>query len=153
MSTTCTPDSEILQASLLDLEPITSRLSRHRRDNRNLPSVGFFSTATPRQERCGDDSPKRVQSATWMEKLWGSGATKGSRPLQPKDLPGHDELADGTSMFNSRRILTSKAASEPRLRCTEVDEDGEVILVDGEFKKMELIAKVGSPLPGSEMLD
>lgn len=61
--------------------------------------------------------------------------------MQPKDLPAHDELSDG-SMFNSRRILTAKAASEPRLRCTEVDEDGEVILIDGEFKKMELIAKV-----------
>lgn len=38
--------------------------------------------------------------------------------------------------------MTSKAALEPRLRCTEVDENGEVILVDGEFKKSELIAKV-----------
>ncbi|TEA20414.1 Mitochondrial inner membrane magnesium transporter mrs2 [Colletotrichum sidae] len=46
-------------------------------------------------------------------------------------------------MFNNRRVLTAKAALEPRLRCTEVDENGEVILVDGEFKKTELIAKYG----------
>ncbi|KAJ5010276.1 Mitochondrial inner membrane magnesium transporter [Colletotrichum sp. SAR 10_99] len=46
-------------------------------------------------------------------------------------------------MFNNRRILAAKAALEPRLRCTEVDETGEVILVDGEFKKTELIAKYG----------
>lgn len=45
-------------------------------------------------------------------------------------------------MFNSRRTLAAKAALEPRLRCTEVDEHGKVILVDGEFKKSELIAKV-----------
>ncbi len=45
-------------------------------------------------------------------------------------------------MFNSRRTQSAKAALEPRLRCTEVNEDGEVILVDGEFKKTELIAKV-----------
>lgn len=45
-------------------------------------------------------------------------------------------------MFNSRRTLAAKAALEPRLRCTEVDENGKVILVDGEFKKTELIAKV-----------
>jgi magnesium transporter len=38
--------------------------------------------------------------------------------------------------------MAAKAASEPRLRCTEVDENGNVILVDGEFKKTELIAKV-----------
>lgn len=40
--------------------------------------------------------------------------------------------------------MTAKAAAEPRLRCTEVDENGEVILVDGEFKKTELIAKVSN---------
>ena len=49
-------------------------------------------------------------------------------------------------MFTSRRTLAAKAALEPRLRCTEVDEYGRVILVDGEFKKTELIAKVGHQL-------
>jgi len=39
--------------------------------------------------------------------------------------------------------MAAKAALEPRLRCTEVDEYGKVILVDGEFKKTELIAKYG----------
>ncbi|RYP06867.1 hypothetical protein DL764_002915 [Monosporascus ibericus] len=42
-----------------------------------------------------------------------------------------------------RRQLSQKAALEPRLRCTEVDEHGNVILVDGEFKKSELIARFG----------
>ena len=36
----------------------------------------------------------------------------------------------------------AKAALEPVLRCTEVDEKGEAILTDGAFKKSELIAKV-----------
>ena len=45
-------------------------------------------------------------------------------------------------MFNSPRQLSKKAALEPRLRCTEVDENGNVILLDGEFKKSELIARV-----------
>jgi len=45
-------------------------------------------------------------------------------------------------MFTNRRMMAAKAALEPRLRCTEVDENGKVILVDGEFKKTELIAKV-----------
>lgn len=56
---------------------------------------------------------------------------------------GVEEYDDGSSMFNSRRVMTSKTTTEPRLRCTEVDEHGEVILVDGEFKKSELIAKYG----------
>lgn len=69
-------------------------------------------------------------------------AKKGSKPLKPDDLPTHDEFDPSASMFTNRRSLAAKAASEPRLRCTEVDENGQVILVDGEFKKTELIAKV-----------
>lgn len=85
-----------------------------------------------------DDSEK-----PWQEKVWDSTAKKGGKPLQPDDLPGHHQPCDdGPSMFNNRRTLAAKAALEPRLRCTEVDENGEVILVDGEFKKTELIAKV-----------
>jgi hypothetical protein len=34
---------------------------------------------------------------------------------------------------------------EPRLRCTEMDENGNFTAVDGEFKKTELIAKVSEP--------
>jgi magnesium transporter len=45
-------------------------------------------------------------------------------------------------MFNLGRSLAVKASSEPRLRCTEFDENGNVTLVNGEFKKSELIAKV-----------
>ncbi|KAF2097833.1 Mg2+ transporter protein, partial [Rhizodiscina lignyota] len=36
-----------------------------------------------------------------------------------------------------------KPANELRLRCTEFDEKGDVTLVNGEFKKSELIAKYG----------
>lgn len=80
---------------------------------------------------------------SWQEKLWGASANKGSKPLQPDDLPNHHDNCDhGSPMFTSRRTLAAKAALEPRLRCTEVDEYGKVILVDGEFKKTELIAKV-----------
>ncbi|KAM0333586.1 hypothetical protein ACHAQA_002251 [Verticillium albo-atrum] len=111
--------------------------------NGNLLSVCHFSTTSTRREKPTDNCDSSERTASWKEKLWGVGARRGSKPLQPTDLPAHDEVGDGTSMFNYRRILTAKAASEPRLRCTEVDEDGEVILVDGEFKKMELIAKYG----------
>lgn len=50
-----------------------------------------------------------------------------------------------------RRALTAKAALDPRLRCTEVDGNGDVIMVDGELKKSELIAKVNwnTFLPGA----
>ncbi|EEY15644.1 inner membrane magnesium transporter MRS2 [Verticillium alfalfae VaMs.102] len=108
-----------------------------------LPAATCFSTTSTRREKQVDDAGKTERAPLWKEKLWGVGARRGAKPLQPTDLPTHDEVGDGSSMFNYRRILTAKAASEPRLRCTEVDEDGEVILLDGEFKKTELIAKYG----------
>lgn len=77
---------------------------------------------------------------TW--KLWGMSAHRRGKPLKAEDLPS-DDFEQG-SIFNMRRVMTAKAGAEPRLRCTEVDENGEVILMDGEFKKTELIAKVNS---------
>jgi magnesium transporter len=80
-------------------------------------------------------------SPVW-ERLFNFSGKKDDKALKPDDLPNHDEFNDNSSIFNNRRTLAAKAASEPRLRCTEVDEHGNVILVDGEFKKTELIAKV-----------
>lgn len=65
--------------------------------------------------------------------------------LKPDDLPvnptGLEEGYEG-NMFNIGRGLAAKASNEPRLRCTELDENGNVTLVNGEFRKSELIAKV-----------
>ncbi|KAK2048725.1 cora-like Mg2+ transporter [Colletotrichum somersetense] len=144
VSTHCS-SSGLLQASPLSSssssDSVITRASRKRKLT-HLPSspVSFFSTTCARRDACDEDSsaPRR----TWKERLWGIRGRGGSKALKPNDLPFHDDGEAG-SMFNSRRILTAKAALEPRLRCTEVDENGEVILVDGEFKKTELIAKYG----------
>ncbi|RJE18206.1 hypothetical protein PHISCL_09458 [Aspergillus sclerotialis] len=45
--------------------------------------------------------------------------------------------------FSIARGLAAKASNELRLRCTEFDSNGDVTLVNGEFKKSELIAKYG----------
>lgn len=45
--------------------------------------------------------------------------------------------------LNYKRSLAAKAPNELRLRCTEFDINGNVTLVNGEFKKSELIAKYG----------
>ncbi|RAL11027.1 CorA family magnesium transporter [Aspergillus homomorphus CBS 101889] len=53
-------------------------------------------------------------------------------------------IGDGTEPgFTLGRGLAAKATNEPRLRCTEFDSNGNVTLVNGEFKKSELIAKYG----------
>lgn len=51
---------------------------------------------------------------------------------------------DGTEgIFNIGRGLAAKASNELRIRCTEFDNNGNVTLMNGEFRKLELIAKVG----------
>lgn len=85
------------------------------------------------------------RSAKWHEKLWGPTSKKGGGPLQPDDLPGPlgSLMEDGSdSIFSKGRSISAKAAAQPILRCTELDENGNVVLASGEFKKSELIAKV-----------
>lgn len=81
----------------------------------------------------------------WLRRLWELKRRSGQTALKPDDLPSLtgflDEGAE-TSMFNLGRSLAGKASNELKLRCTEFDENGNVTLVNGEFKKSELIAKV-----------
>lgn len=69
-------------------------------------------------------------------------ATKSEKKSQPPANNG-PFLEDGMgSPFNIGRTLAGKTTNELRLRCTEFDNTGNVTLVNGEFKKSELIAKV-----------
>ncbi|KAI1475202.1 hypothetical protein K445DRAFT_316527 [Daldinia sp. EC12] len=130
-----------LQAGLLDLDALiqtrcygASRAIRQKHHPYFSPNLGLrYSSSNGTPPPC---------PPSWRDRLWGFGF-KNSKPLEPDDLPDVDG-SDNSSMFNpSRRQLSQKAALEPRLRCTEVDENGNVILVDGEFKKSELIARFG----------
>ncbi|RDA83106.1 hypothetical protein CP532_4431 [Ophiocordyceps camponoti-leonardi (nom. inval.)] len=97
--------------------------------------------AKGKEQTTTTDQPKEKEAKTsWKDRLF-LGSSSGRKRASWNDV---DEFAPGgSSMFNSRRVLTAKAALEPMLRCTEVDESGKVILTDGEFKKTELIAKFG----------
>ncbi|KPM45054.1 Mitochondrial inner membrane magnesium transporter MRS2 [Neonectria ditissima] len=139
LGTTCGRRTATLESSFLDMEPLLRRLRP--RDQVGAAKSSFGTTSSSRKWFKWDDTD--YDTPTWQERLWGSSARKGAKPLKPDDLPSHDEFGGSSSMFSSRRSLAAKAASEPRLRCTEVDEHGKVILVDGEFKKTELIAKYG----------
>ncbi|CZT05632.1 related to inner membrane magnesium transporter MRS2, mitochondrial precursor [Rhynchosporium agropyri] len=85
-------------------------------------------------------------SKKWHQKLWGAASLRVGRPLRPDDLPstshGSEEDSEN-SMFSLGRHISAKAAAQPKLRCTEFDESGNVVLASGEFKKSELIAKYG----------
>ncbi|KAI0187993.1 hypothetical protein EV127DRAFT_435161 [Xylaria flabelliformis] len=128
-----------LQAGLLDFQSlIPARSPRTVRVKRSP----YPNLASRRQHNPSDRKPTPCQP-TWKERLWGFGTRRPGRPLEPDDLPDADRDGGNNSMFNTPRQLSKKAASEPRLRCTEVDENGNVILVDSEFKKSELIARFG----------
>jgi magnesium transporter len=115
------------------------------------------SRGTPRHKRRGYQGAlfsrhNSTGAKKWHQKLWGMRSMKGGKPLRPDDLPsllnGRDEGSD-TSMFSLGRHISAKAAAQPKLRCTELDENGNVVLASGEFKKSELIQKVcpaNSPL-------
>jgi magnesium transporter len=80
-----------------------------------------------------------------LRQLLGLKQAKHEPKLKPDDLPANATLGeDGQegNLFYVGRTLTAKAPNELRLRCTEFDENGNVTLVNGEFKKSELIAKV-----------
>ena len=96
-------------------------------------------------------SPSYRASSTgwhdWHQRLWGR-KKKGHKSLQPDDLPDsfYPREDGGDSMFSLGRTISAKAAAQPKLRCTELDEHGNVVLASGEFKKSELIAKVALQL-------
>jgi hypothetical protein len=74
-----------------------------------------------------------------LRSLWGS---RKNAPAAENRV-GPTLLDDGTEgNLSLARALAAKASNELRLRCTEFDLNGNVTLMNGDFKKSELIAKV-----------
>lgn len=94
--------------------------------------------------------PLIAQRNAWTQGEWCWWRPWGHKQKTPKPLKADDtpltslEGAEAT-MFTLGRNMSAKAANEAKLRCTEFDENGNVVLVNGEFKKSELIAKVRRP--------
>ncbi|KAI3396337.1 hypothetical protein diail_12303 [Diaporthe ilicicola] len=126
-----------LHSAVFDLESIIPKsLNKVRstgadlvRGNAAIRSPRFASTDEPTEEERG--------KAPWKQRLWRDNTGKPDFRSR-----ANDEL--DTSIFTSSMTgRRAKAALEPILRCTEVDEKGDAILTDGAFKKSELIAKYG----------
>ena len=104
------------------------------------------ASSTPRQRRLSNSdkaSARRWFSSSATRSLFeflglgGRRATAG--PNTGHSLPPLASFLDDNQAPG--RIL--KPSNELRIRCTEFDEHGNVTLVNGEFKKQELIAKYG----------
>jgi magnesium transporter len=87
---------------------------------------------------------RRTFSTTSFSKAWqlfGGRKPNPARSLSPpplSDVMGDAPIPIG---FESLGRMT-RAANELKMRCTELDDQGNVTMVSGEFKKSELIAKV-----------
>lgn len=115
-------------------------LPRHLKRVRSpgLSLLAANRVAASRRSLSSDDTTKGGGPKKPSEELWGDHAVRPDFRSR-----GTDELED--SIFTSSMGRRAKAALEPVLRCTEVDEQGDAILTDGAFKKTEIIAKVSRP--------
>ena len=82
-----------------------------------------------------------TESGQWRN--WWTQKIKKEKGWKPGDLPPLPNFWDDVGSGSGRSKL-GKAGNELRLRCTEIDENGNVTTVNGEFKKSELMDKVGS---------
>ncbi|POS77708.1 mitochondrial inner membrane magnesium transporter mrs2 [Diaporthe helianthi] len=125
-----------LRSAVFDLESIIPKSLREVRSS----GVDLVEgNAATRSRRClsTDEPTVKERSKTWQQRIWAD-------PTIKPDFRSRATDDFGTSIFTSSTIARrAKAALEPVLRCTEVDEKGDVILTDGAFKKSELIAKYG----------
>lgn len=105
----------------------------------------YGSPSHHRRRSFGDGnrpSLRRLFSSSSFKNIWnilGLGGAKAQTSTATSTLPALASFLDDNS--SPGRIL--KPSTEPCLRCTEFDEHGNVTVVNGEFKKTELIAKYG----------
>ncbi|KAI6983493.1 cora-domain-containing protein [Hortaea werneckii] len=132
------PDPDTSNPSLLDrgsmqnvdrtsiLEPDMSRDPSH---------DGMDAGACPTSSL---DAVLVVTREGFWRRLRPQSSNTGSRKLLQDDLPPLPGFLDDSAGLGGRKI---KPSNELKLRCTEFDENGNVTLVNGEFRKSELIAK------------
>ncbi|KAF1991383.1 cora-domain-containing protein [Aulographum hederae CBS 113979] len=92
------------------------------------PTHRFFSTSSPR--------------ASWWNPWKGASEQQRKRRVRQSDLPPLSSFLD-EDRTSAGRLLKQIGPNELRLRCSEYDGGGNVVVVDGEYKKTELIAKFG----------
>ena len=149
LSTTAKRAATVESSSSLDSLPPGTVSGPPRRTSPILQTVGHPRTFCRRDVLFPKDSRRTISES----RPWRQGILRLGKKAKRKDATTHDCLRplasfldNGTesSVSSFGRVAANKAANELKLRCTEFDEQGRVTLVNGEFKKSELIAKVPS---------
>lgn len=108
------------------------------------PDHTLTSRHTPQSSLRSSTFPHRSFSTTPSNNAWNIFKSAHRRRLDQLQAPPPppDENSAGSMGFGSSLGRIMRPANELKMRCTELDEHGNVTLVSGEFKKSELIAKV-----------
>lgn len=124
-----------------------------------VPPKGLVSESRmlcPSQSMCRPSSATNAASVPLVSHRWRRGLStspskawqlfggkkRGQPPgLLPPSAPIRDAMGDSAHGFDALGRM-ARPANEMKMRCTELDQDGNVTMVSGEFKKSELIAKV-----------
>lgn len=114
---------------------VSTSLPAHSSPNRLWPCVSNDDRSNPATSRgVSTDSRPLLQRIL--------GRRNHDPDAKPKGLPPLPSFLDDVGGAALGRSKAAKGTNELKLRCTEFNEDGKVTLVNGEFKKTELIAKV-----------
>ena len=143
--TTTPPRRQIaLEASLLNLEflprPENLRLPFLKSTSRPGIVIRYKSQDSERTGRYQSSETDEAQWRKWLAAI----RTKVSDQPNPEDTPPPQPAYPGDINGGALRSLLKIASSDVKLRCTEFDANGKVVVTNGEFKKQELIAKVCS---------
>ncbi|KAF1939155.1 cora-domain-containing protein [Clathrospora elynae] len=103
---------------------------------RNMPQTLVQQAGSPLQRAFSTTRPNNA----WN--MFNAAKMRRLAQLQAPDSPP-DDGSPGAAGFGSSLGRIMRPTNELKMRCTELDEHGNVTLVSGEFKKSELIAKYG----------
>ena len=131
-----------VESGFLGIEGLDGRLVATHQSN----ILGDFLPLKGPQALAGRIWTARHASTTsphLLKRLWKpKGRRNGDSCVSSRDLPPLPGFLDDAAGTSLGRNKSGKPGSELKLRCTEIDENGNVTTVNGEFKKSELIAKV-----------
>ena len=126
-----------VEASLLNFDILRAPPKHHLHHDGGTKTLNIGPVDASRHSRYAS-----TDSQSLLKRLWKHKEKREKPKIHPTGLRPLPGFLDEVGSTNLGRKKPGKAVNELKLRCTEFDNEGKVTLMDGEFKKTELIAKV-----------
>ena len=107
-----------------------------------LDTVGW-QTAAASLTQSAAQNLRFASTQSTLRQLWHWNHRKEKKDSRYSEYDDNGQQDDSSQFSLSRSLARTGVSTETKLRCTEFDANGAVVLVSGEFKKSELIAKYG----------